>query len=107
MKNPDCIRRKIRYRKSWGINIEEVIEDLQSSQHLSKYDGSVDELVEAYRKSVQISINHNAPSGSNITTLRSEAPWYSDKKIRKKAERTLHLISLMMHFDIYKDLVEK
>jgi len=62
MDKPDCIQRKIRYRKYRVINIKECIEDLQSSQQLNNCERSVDELVEAYNKSVQSIIIHHAPS---------------------------------------------
>jgi len=38
------------------------MEDLQSSADLSKYQESVDELVEAYNKAVQSITNHHDPS---------------------------------------------
>ena len=44
MNEADCIERKITYRKYNGINIEEFVEEPQSSQQLSKHEGSVDEL---------------------------------------------------------------
>ena len=65
----DCIQRKIRYRKYRGINIEEFIEDLQSSQQLSNCEGSVDELIEPYNKGVQSIINHHAPSVKKSSRL--------------------------------------
>ena len=109
MDKPDCIQRKIRYRKYRGINIKDLIEDLQSSQRLSNCEGSVDELVEAYNKGVQSIRNDHVPSYSKIITLRPETPWYSDKlrsakKIRRKAERTWRRTSLMVHFEIYRHL---
>ena len=84
------------------------MQDLQSSQHLSNCEGSVDELKGAYNKGDQSIINHHAPSCSKIISLSPETPRYSDKlrsakKIRRKAERT----SLMVHFEIYRDLCRK
>ena len=57
--------------------------------YILKFEGSVDELVEAYNKGVQSIINHHAPSCSKIITLRPEASWYTDylrsaKKISRK-----------------------
>ena len=62
MKNPNCILRKIRYRKYHGIDIKEFIDELQSSQHLSNCEGSVHELVEVNNKGVQSIINHHSQS---------------------------------------------
>jgi len=52
---PDCIQRRIRYRKYRGKNIKECIEDLQASQHLCDHEGIVDELVEVYNKASRVS----------------------------------------------------
>ena len=63
---PDWIRRKITYRKYRGINVQEFIEDLQSSQHPRECEGSVDQLVEVYNKRVQSIITHQSPRCSPL-----------------------------------------
>ena len=73
------------------MNIKEFTDDIQSSQHLSKSEKSVDELIEVHNKGVQSVYNHPVPSCSNIIRLRPETPWCfgklrSAKKIRRKAE---------------------
>ena len=93
---------KFTYRRFCGINVKEIMEDIQ----LSKCEGAVDELVKAYYKRVQSFINHHAPSCSKIITWRLETPWYSNnlrsaKKICRKEERIWHWTSLTFHFEIY------
>ena len=89
------------------------MEDLQSSQQqLSEYTGSVNQLVEDYNKDVQSNINQFVPSCQKILTLEPETAWSSDKlraakQIQRKAERSWHRTSLMVHFEIYRDLCKK
>ena len=62
MNKPDCTGSKITHRNFRGINIKEFMEDLQSSQHLSKCEGSVDELIEDDNKGLKNINNHYFPS---------------------------------------------
>jgi len=112
MDNSNCIRRKITYRKYRCLNIKEFIVDPHSSQHMSKCEGSLDEVVETYNKGVKSIINHHDPSVSQTITLRPETSWYADKlrsstKMWSKAERNWCRTSLMVHFEIYKNLYKK
>ena len=54
-------------------------------------------------------IIHYAPSCSKSITFRPETPWYSNKfkyakKIRRKAKGTWRRTSIMVQFEIYRDL---
>ena len=111
MDKPNCIQRQIKYRTYIGLNIKECIEDLQSSQHLRNCERSVDKLVEAYNKMSRVS-QYTMLLRIQISSRETRNPWYSDKlrsakNIRRKAERTWHRTSLMVHFEIYRDFWRK
>ena len=63
--------RNIAYTNCRGLNIQESVEDIQLFQHLGKFEGSLDNLVEAYKynKGVQSIIYHHAHSCSKISML--------------------------------------
>jgi len=83
------IRRKVTYTKYHRMNIKEFMENLQSFQHLSKCEGSVDEPVEAHKKGAPNIINRHAPSCFKVISLRTETDNLRyGKKIWRNADRT-------------------
>jgi len=74
MDYPDSIRTNVTHRMYRGINIQENMENLQSSQHLSKCEGSIMGVVETNNKSVQCVITRHASSCLNMVVLKPESP---------------------------------
>ena len=65
------------------------MEDVRSLQHLNKYEGSVDELVETYNIGTQSIINHHVPFCYKIISLVPKTPWYfAELRSAKKSEET-------------------
>ena len=102
------IHKAVSFRKLRAIDVDTFKQDITDSTILHPFNGSVDELANAYNNGLHSLVDKHAPLFTKRIVLRPSCPWYSNqlhevKHLRRKLERKWRCSKLAIDHQIYRE----
>ena len=96
------------FRKLRAIYVDTFKRDITDSTIMHPFNGSVNELANAYNNGLYSLVDKHAPLCTNIIVLRPSCPWYSNqlheaKNLRQKLERKWRCSKLAIDHKLYRE----
>ena len=108
MSRPPRIKKKITYRKTKSINIDDFKNDIKSSMTQINLNDNLEELVDRYQENLIEVLDKHAPKQTKLVTIREKTPWTTEeirphKRELRRLERKMNRTKLEIDKQRFKD----